>query len=610
MGLGEQGLYHQGTRFLSHFVLQLGPARPLLLSSTVKEDNALLTVDLTNPDLYLDGRLIPRGSLHLFRAKFLWQGRGYERLRIKNYGAFPVTLPLRFQFDSDFADIFEVRGTRRPRRGERAKNQTGPTWVLLPYRGLDAVVRQLRLECTPAPAQLSPSSLCLEASLEPNQETTFLLTATCESFPANPRPAPSPPSTVPAYESAFAEATAALKAARARSCEIYTSNEQFNDWLNRSLADLEMMMTDTPQGPYPDAGVPWFSTRFGRDGIITALETLWVNPEIAAGVLRYLAASQAREANPEQEAEPGKILHETRQGEMAALGEVPFGRYYGSVDATPLFVLLAAAYFDCTGDLPLLRQLWPHVELALEWIDRYGDLDGDGFVEYARRSSKGLVQQGWKDSQDSVFHSDGSPAEGPIAPCEVQGYVYAAKRGAARLAAALGQPEKARALDEAARKLQAQFEQAFWCEELSSYALALDGQKRPCRVPASNAGHALFSGIALPERAARTAATLLSDAFFSGWGVRTLAATATAYNPMSYHNGSVWPHDNALIASGLSRYAFKQDGLRILTGLFDASLFLELHRLPELFCGFPRRPGEGPTLYPVACSPQSWAAAA
>ena len=406
------------------------------------------------------------------------------------------------------------------------------------------------------------------------------------------------------------QAATALRGARADTADIFTSNEQFNDWLNRSLADLNMMRTDMNSGAYPYAGVPWFCTAFGRDGIITALACLSFNTVFARGVLAYLAATQAEEVSADQDAEPGKVLHEARDGEMAIVGEVPFHRYYGSVDATPLFVVLAGAYYERTGDLAFLRSLWPHVVRALEWIDRYGDRDGDGFVEYARQSCHGLINQGWKDSEDAVFHADGSLAQGPIALCEVQGYVYAAKRAAAGLAAALGDADRARTLNEAADALRDRFETLFWCEELSTYALALDGDKQPCRVRTSNAGHCLFTGIATPDRARRVAATLMSEASFSGWGVRTVAAGDARYNPMSYHNGSVWPHDNALIAAGFARYGLMDEAARIFTGLFDASIFVDLHRLPELFCGFPRRPGEAPTLYPVACSPQTWASAA
>jgi len=361
---------------------------------------------------------------------------------------------------------------------------------------------------------------------------------------------------------------------------------------------------------YPYAGVPWFSCPFGRDGIITALECLWIAPEMARGVLSYLAATQATESSEIQDAQPGKILHEARDGEMAATGEIPFRRYYGSVDATPLFVVLAAAYYRRTGDLQLIESLWPQIALAMDWIDRYGDADQDGFVEYDSKSPNGLRNQGWKDSQDSIFHSDGRLAEGPIALCEVQGYIYRARRSAAELAAVLGKGAIADHQQEMASELKTSFEQRFWCDSISSYALALDGDKQQCKVRSSNAGHCLFSGIGGSSRAATIVDQLGGSNFQSGWGIRTLADNEARYNPMSYHNGSIWPHDNALIADGYRRYGFTAQAAILLKGFFEASSQLNLNRLPELFCGFPRRPGKGPTLYPVACSPQAWSAGA
>jgi glycogen debranching enzyme len=603
IGLGEQGIYHAGTRFLSRLVLNLGNARPMFLSSTVREDNVLLAVDHTNPDVYVNGMVtVPRGTLHIYQSKFLWDRVCYQRLRVRNYGLSRVDASLSIRFESDFADLFEVRGQRRDRRG-RLKTELMDTGVTLVYEGLDHIFRRTYIECTPTPQQLTASDMTLVLGLEPGGEKHFLISFTCEIDGDRPH-------TCNSYESALTQTAHLARDRAAKLCSIYTSNEQFNHWVNRSHADLQMMLTETPSGIYPYAGVPWFSTPFGRDGIITALEYLWVDPGVGRGVLAYLAATQASDMSAEQDAEPGKILHETRDGEMALLGEIPFRRYYGSVDATPLFIMLAAAYYQCTADLDFLRSIWPAIERALRWIDYYGDLDHDGFVEYFRRSPTGLVQQGWKDSQDSIFHADGTLAEGPIALCEVQAYVYAAKREIAEVAFVLGHEEHAMQLRLQSEALREKFESAFWCEELSTYAIALDGNKRKCQIRSSNAGHCLFAGIASPDRAERVAQGLLDYEGFSGWGIRTVAASASRYNPMSYHNGSVWPHDNAIAAMGLARYDCKASASKVLTSMFDAALFTELHRLPELFCGFARRPGKGPTLYPVACSPQSWAAAA
>jgi glycogen debranching enzyme len=611
-GGGELGLYHRDTRFLSVFTLAFERVRPLLLSSSVKEDNALLAVDLMNSDLLRgDEVVVPRGTLHIFRSKTLWRQGLYQRLRLHNYGAQRAELNFAQQFAADFADIFEVRGMQREKRGRALPAKVEGSSIVLGYQGLDRRVRLTRIHFDPPPNRLSESEAQFTTHLEPGNSASYFCAIECELL-EDERANEQKQRKVKAlsYEKAAQNAARALKAAREEEPEIFTSNERLNDWLNRSLADLHMMGTETPFGPYPYAGVPWFSTAFGRDGIITALQCLWFNPSLARGVLTYLAATQAETENAEQDAEPGKILHETRGGEMAALGEVPFGRYYGSIDSTPLFVMLAGAYHECTNDLEFARSIWPHVQRALDWIDHFGDRDGDGFVEYARRSPHGLVQQGWKDSVDSVFHENGEPAEGPIALCEVQGYVYAAKIAAAALSRVLGDNERAARLTNEAKALQEQFEQKFWCEDLSTYALALDGQKRPCRVVSSNAGHCLFAGIAGPARARRVAASLTNEDCFSGWGIRTIGVSAARYNPMSYHNGSVWPHDNSLIAAGFARYGLQKECARVLSGLLDASLFFELHRLPELFCGFERRAGEGPTLYPVACNPQAWAAGA
>jgi glycogen debranching enzyme len=604
LGLGEHGIFHDGTRHLSRFELRFGDdAPPFLLGSTVRDDNAILAVDLTNRDIRADGELVvPADTVHVFRSAFLWDGALYQRLRLRSYAPHPVSFELALHFAADFVDIFEVRGTPRPRRGELLPAEVGTDEVLLSYRGLDEAWRGTRIAFTPAPTALDAATARYRLSLPPGEQVWLTIVVGCEID--------APRAARRAVEDAFAAASATRRAAAARCARVTSSNTRFNAWLHRSLADLHMMITETPDGPFPYAGIPWYSTVFGRDALISARQLLWLMPDLARGVLRRLAATQSDAVVPAQDAEPGKIIHEMRGGEMARLGEVPFGRYYGTADATPLFVMLAGAYWERSGDLAFCRALWPHVERALDWLDRYGDRDGDGFLEYARRSPNGLANQGWKDSHDAVFHRDGRLAEGPIALCEIQGYVFAAKRAAAQLAAALGHPDRAAALTAEAEALRERFEAAFWDEELGTYVLALDGEKRPCRVRTSNAGHALFAGIASPERAERVAATLLDGAGFSGWGVRTVASTEARYNPMSYHNGSVWPHDTALVALGLARYGRRRDCERLLAGLFDATSFLELQRLPELLCGFERRAGEGPTTYPVACSPQAWAVGA
>jgi glycogen debranching enzyme len=599
-GSAEEGLYYEGTRFLSEFVLYLGNSRPLLLSSTISKDNFLFIADCTNIDMIAEGEVqIPRGSLHLHRSKFLRDGLCCEKFRIANYGLSPLTVWPRLIVKADFADIFEVRGTTRQKRGVRLPDLMTGESITLAYEGLDRKVRRTEICCNPAPVRITATELLFRARLAPKEEQTFYVYVACKEVDTASLD----------WSTSFADGKGEVKIASSNHLEISSSNDQFNRWVSRSIADVETMIQGNPEVNYPYAGIPWFSTVFGRDGIITALECLWLAPAIAKGVLTYLARMQATSEDMTSDAEPGKILHEMRKGEMARLGEVPFGLYYGSVDATPLFVMLAAAYYRRTADAAFIQSIWPNLEAALSWMDNYGDHDGDGFVEYARQSANGLVQQGWKDSHDSIFHANGELAEPPIALCEVQGYVYAAKRGAAEIARLLGHEDRAMELTLQADSLRSKFEASFWCPEIGSYAIALDGSKQQCRVRASNAGHCLFTGIAQPDHAQKVAEQLLGPELFSGWGVRTIGSSEARYNPISYHNGSVWPHDNAIIASGLSRYGFKNLASQMMTSLMDASVFVELQRLPELFCGLHRRDGEGPTLYPVACSPQAWAAA-
>ncbi|MDR3497385.1 MAG: amylo-alpha-1,6-glucosidase [Ancalomicrobiaceae bacterium] len=609
---GVEGLFHRDTRHLSHLLLTIDGARPILLSSTIRDDNATLTCDLTNPNFHdREGRqLLDHDMIHIRRSRFLHDGTCFERLVVRNYDVVARQVGLTLSFGADFADVFEVRGSQRAHRGASHPPQLTATTVALSYTGLDFRVRETLLRFAPEPTTISADRTTFVLDLVPGVAHILHVEIRCGIGAGSAAAAVLDPDVERSFALALRASRQSLRGYAARGAKVTTSNKLFDEGLRRAVSDLHVLITDTPEGPFPYAGIPWFSTVFGRDALLTAYEMLWFDPEIARGVLCHLAAHQAVEFDAAADAEPGKILHEVRYGEMAELGEVPFRHYYGSVDSTPLFLMLAGAYLERTGDLATLAMLWPAIEAALDWITRYGDRDGDGFVEYGRYNAEGLANQGWKDSRDSIFHADGKLAAGPIALVEVQAYVYAGWCGAAQIATRLGRQELARDLQRRAEDLRQRFDAAFFDEELGTYVLALDGAKRPCRVRTSNAGHALFAGIAYPERAAAVAATLMNVAGFSGWGVRTVAAGEPRFNPMSYHNGSVWPHDNALIALGLSQYGFRRESERIFEGLFTASVYFDLRRLPELFCGLARQRAQGPTAYPVACAPQAWAAAA
>src|SRR6266481_5835121 len=599
---GPDGLFNADTRYLARLELVLDAVQPLLLGSNLRDDNSALTVDLTNPDVFRNGRIVlHKDMLHIVRTIFLWRGTAYQRIGLQNHGEGTASFDLTLLFDNDFADLFEVRGERRLRRGIGSSKLLGPADVALEYNGLDGKPRSTALQFDPRPTRLATNAATYHLDLASQQVAALFVSVACNK-PAALKPAP--------FFRGLLAHRREMRRSTAGATSIETSNNIFNEVLCQSMADLNMLMTETPQGRYPYAGIPWYSTTFGRDGLITALQMLWIDPRIARGVLFRLATLRAKTTDASSDAEPGKVLHEVRFGEMAALGEVPFGLYYGSVDSTPLFVLLAGLYFERTGDVKALTELWPAIEAALSWIDGPADRDRDGFIEYFRANENGLVNQGWKDSADAVFHADGRLATGPIALAEVQGYVFAAKRLIARCARRLGYPDRADILEGESHRLAAQFESAFWREDLHMYALALDGAKEPCCVRTSNAGQVLFTGIARADHAATVATTLLAPDLFSGWGIRTVSRREIRYNPMSYHNGSVWPHDNALIAVGLGQIGAKGAVNRIFSALFDAATDMDLNRLPELFCGFQRARNRGPTRYPVACTPQAWASAA
>ncbi|MEO6945918.1 MAG: glycogen debranching N-terminal domain-containing protein, partial [Nitrobacter sp.] len=519
---GTDGIFHCDTRYLSRLEVLIDGMHPLLLGSSIRDDNTTLTVDLTNPDKYSGNKcILQKDTLHIVRTFFLWQGVAYLRLGIQNHGDANICCTLSIVVANDFADVFEVRGTRRRKRGKPRSPVIDLQSIVLGYLGLDDVERTTMLNCDPRPDRIGSGIVSYTVSLSPQRRRSIFLSISCNK----PPPAKAKP-----FFSGLKEASREFRAEKRKFISIGTSSDVFNQVLHRSMNDLHMLTTSGSDGTYPYAGVPWYSTTFGRDGLITALELLWCAPHVAKGVLTRLAAFQATSLDPLNDAEPGKIVHEMRGGEMAALREVPFGRYYGSVDATPLFVLLAGAYAERTNDLEFMKALWPNIEASLGWIDGSGDSDEDGFIEYARATSDGLVNQGWKDSQDAIFHADGDLARGPIALAEVQAYVFAAKTSIAVCARRLGLSDMAARLETSAQKLKRRFEEAFWCDEINMYALALDGEKRQCRVRTSNAGQVLMSGIASPERARRVADSLIRPQFLSGWGIRTVAIGEVRYN--------------------------------------------------------------------------------
>ena len=493
-----------------------------------------------------------------------------------------------------------MRGSPRNTRGAISQFDSVPGCQSFQYRGLDGIDRRTAFSFSPAPQSLRRSRAEYQVSMAPGERRSIVCIAAFDCGATRER------------AGFFAALRQKRRANRKRrpAASVASGAPQFDRFMARSTADVYILSSRVDGELYPYAGIPWFNTVFGRDGIITAMLMLWFDASIARGVLKHLADRQARVRDPSSDAEPGKILHERRECETAMLGEVPFRCYYGAVDSTPLFIMLAGMYYRRTGDAATIRELWPNITAALRWCDVFGDRDGDGFVEYHRETKSGLANQGWKDSHDSIFHAGADLARGPIALVEVQGYVYAAKVEAAELAKAFGDDELAARLAREAAALKQKFNEVFWVEGLGAYGLALDGRKKLCEVRSSNIGHALFCGIVDPEKAEGVRSALMNRSAFSGWGVRTIAAGEARYNPMSYHNGSIWPHDNAIIALGLTRYGFRADANRIFEAIFDAATHQHDGRLPELFCGFVRKRGMGPVAYPIACSPQAWAAAA
>ena len=601
-----EGFYANDMRHLSELRLLVGEAQPVPLSRAVHEDRA--TLDATNATLCSDGgETVPQLSLSISRELTLAAGRLYYLVRLRNYLRERVTTSLSLALAADFADMFEVRGMPlRSARGHLLAPRVTTRDLTLAYMGEDGVFRETLVEFAPSPDRVEAGGALSvahwELSLQPHVTSEILVTIE-PAIGGRRRPRRR-------LSTALGELRESEHAWRARCTTIESDHERFDEVIARSTQDLRALVLPTPGGGVLAAGIPWYVAPFGRDALIAAGEALMLNPSLLADALRLLARMQSTEDDAWRDAEPGKILHELRSGELARAGLIPHTPYYGTADATPLFLMRAAEYYAWTGDLQTMRALRGALDAALSWIDRYGDRDGDGFVEYERRSSGGLRNHGWKDSEDSIVHADGSLAEGPIALVEVQGYVYAAKQTIARVYDALGDHETASGLREQAQTLRRAFNDAFWNAAEGTYALALDGEKRQVASVTSNPGHCLYCGIADDAKAQAVAERLLAPDMFCGWGVRTLSSESPAFNPMSYHNGSVWPHDNAIIAAGLKRYGRHQAALKIADCMFEVAAAAGDTRLPELYCGFDRRERSTVVAYPVACIPQAWAAAA
>jgi len=642
------GLYDLDTRFLSCAVLRVNGVRPTLLRGQVAA-NHISEIQLTNPELRRDPSMKQAGEEALARralsiARRRWISGGLaERIEVTNYSGRSQEIVLDLELDMDAADIFEIRGYPRTGRGTFRDTEATDHSLVFAYEGLDGMLRRSVLAFTSGQVESSGSpepgtegSVRIRWVLEvpaggqegvrweartdlaslrgtgSHREKTPTKLAQAMSHPATLEPSAATPAD-PAVSTVGepAEAEAEYGAWNERTARIRSDGELLDLAIRRSIADLRLLQNDGPNPGehYLAAGIPWFTTLFGRDSIITALQILPFMPDVARRTLRVLADWQAREEDRERDMEPGKILHELRVGEMARTGELPHRPYFGSVDSTPLWLILLEETFRWTGDLELVRSLWPNALAALEWIDRYGDRDGDGFVEYERRTPSGLLNQGWKDSGDSIRHRDGSIAQAPIALVEIQGYVYDAKLRTANLARRLGDEALAARLTAEAVALRSRFDQAFWMEDRAFYAIALDGDKRQVGTLTSNPGHCLWSGIVPDERVDAVVDRLLDPALDAGWGIRTYASGQPGFNPVGYHTGTIWPHDNSIIAAGMKRAGRHDAADRIASRMFEAAQHSPDFRLPELFCGFDRGTADMPVPYPVACSPQAWSAA-
>ncbi|MFB5675917.1 glycogen debranching N-terminal domain-containing protein [Paenibacillus terreus] len=594
------GLYMKDTRFLSKLDLKVN-GQDLVLLSSDGANSYLSTILMTNVHMETESKLeLWRESVEIERKRFIYDDVLYESIKLTNYYPKPVTFQLSVHMDADFMDMFVVRGFQHGELGRRTGNINGPRTVSFHYEGADHIKRTTVISWDRQEETANDGDVMFNVSLAHGQTETITFTIQPQIGEVKHRHVSSPQAAVELLQQSY-------NAWANRITKVQTDYKPLQSLIDRGLSDLRILLTDLGYGSFPVAGLPWFGVPFGRDSLIAALQMLPFAPEVAKGTIRTLASTQGKAVDPWRDEQPGKIMHEIRYGELANTNQVPFTPYYGTIDATPLFLVLIAEYVKWTGDLSLVRELEQSIEDALLWIDRYGDRDGDQFVEYHQESSKGIANQGWKDSADSVVHRNGDYAQTPIALSEVQGYVYQAKQGVAELYEALGRIGEADRLRKEAEALKVKFDEQFWMEDVQYYAIALDGNKRQVGTITSNPGHILLTGMLDEVKAEAVARMLVSPVMFSGYGIRTMGAGEAGYNPMSYHDGSIWPHDNSLSILGLSKTGHQEEAGVVMTGLIAAAEHFEYNRLPELFCGYDRSIGRA-VLYPVACSPQAWAA--
>ncbi|ARI76279.1 amylo-alpha-1,6-glucosidase [Halobacillus mangrovi] len=594
------GLYKQDTRFLSEMSLTIN-REPLILLKSEAGGTYESSILLTNPHMEKDGEIeLWRESIEIERFRYISDDVLYETIRAKSYYPTPIRFSLELSFEADFADMFIVRGFQHGEVGTKQETKVEDDRLIFGYDGSDQINRSTEViweSTTGAKAEGSTITFPFELAHEEVKEVTVRVV---------PLVGEEKKDSLPASE-AFQNLKETYEEWNENVTKVITDHTPLNRLIERGGQDLRALSTDVGFGPFFVAGLPWFGVPFGRDSMIAALQTLPFQPEIAKGTLRTLAHYQGTKKDEWRDEEPGKIMHEIRYGELANTNQVPFTPYYGTIDATPLFLILLTEYVRWSKDLDLFKELSPNVESAIEWIDQYGDRDGDGFIEYHQESSKGIANQGWKDSADSIVHRNGEYAKSPIALAEVQGYVYQARLGIAELYEASGSTEKAEKLNAQAADLKKKFNEAFWMDDVGFYAIALDEHKKQVGTITSNPGHALYAGLIDEDKEEQVLDSLVSSKMFSGYGIRTMAEGEAGYNPMSYHDGSVWPHDNSMILLGMGYVQGNKQANIVIEGLIEASRSFEYERLPELFCGYGREEGK-PVPYPVACSPQAWAA--